>query len=73
MEERRSDDKLAVRGTAHKPDPRREGEDVHILITAERPPEKVPVPPQDAPPELNNFNISMHPPRGILTNAGRGT
>lgn len=47
----------AVKGTTQRPDPRREGEDVHIKIPSEGPQEASPAPPPDAPPAVRSFCI----------------
>lgn len=46
---------LAIRGTTQQPDPRRDGEDVHICIAAERRPAQVQAPPPTAPPSVRSF------------------
>lgn len=53
-----ADGVLSVKGSALQPDPRREGEDAHIRIVADRPEERAaPPPPQDAPPAIRIFYV----------------
>lgn len=50
-----ADELLAMRGTVQQPDPRREGENVHICIAADANPAQAPAPPRVAPPHGQEF------------------